>query len=170
MLREPRAAFAADIDVVVLDDVASLLSPRSVGQLQERGVRIVGVYDPEEDEGQGKRFLEDLGVDLTVAAEVAPEELLAGIAALGPRVPPFTDGELDQFIAELGPDAEPDAAPSDGTEAGRASVIAVGGPPGGVGASEVALGLAAALAALTGADHRDRRRHRGPEPGPPPRL
>ena len=149
VLREARAAFEEEMDVVVVDDVASVLNRLNLKRLRERGVRVVGVYDPEEDEGAGRRFLEDLGVDLAVTADATAEELLEGIASLGPAVPAFDPGEIEDFLAEF---AQP-AAPARETEApappaGEAgsSLIVVGGAPG-AGATEVAIGLAGALVA-----------------------
>ncbi|MGH8917245.1 MAG: hypothetical protein ACRD0H_02725, partial [Actinomycetes bacterium] len=49
ILREPRALLDEDFDVVVIDDVASLLNKLTIKQLRQRGIGIVGVYDPDED-------------------------------------------------------------------------------------------------------------------------
>ena len=84
VLREPRALLDEDFDVVVIDDVASLLNKLTIKKLRQRGIGIVGVYDPEEDEGAGGRLLADLGVDVTVPAGVTAEELLRRDRPAGP--------------------------------------------------------------------------------------
>src|SRR5207248_1839629 len=120
VLREPRAVFDEHVDVVVIDDVASFLNRHAVRRLQEQGVRVVGVFDPSEDEGRGETFLTELGVDLTLTADASAEELLAGISSLGPvsRV----DAELDALLQELA-DTE-GVAPTATGERGAATVVA----------------------------------------------
>ncbi len=150
VLREPRTAFEQQMDVVVIDDVASFLSRANVERLRERGVRVVGVYDPSGDEGQGERFLDELGVDLTVTADATPEELLRTIAALGPGLELDAD-ELDRFLEN--PDAStapaPPAADTPTPKSARplGRLITVGGAGGGAGITEVSLAIAGTLAA-----------------------
>jgi hypothetical protein len=80
VLREPRAILDEDFDVVVIDDVASLLNKLTIKRLRQRGIAIVGVHDPDEDDGAGARLLAELGVDLTVTAATSAEELLRQIS------------------------------------------------------------------------------------------
>ena len=62
VLREPRAAFAPDVDTVVGDDSSTLLAPRTVRDLQGSGKRVLGVFD-DEGEGAGEALSEKLGAD-----------------------------------------------------------------------------------------------------------
>jgi Mrp family chromosome partitioning ATPase len=136
ILREPRAAFTPEVDTVVADDSSTLLVPRVVRDLQALGKRVIGVFD-DEGAGAGEALLEQLGVDLRVRADVAPEELARLIVALGPAE--RLDAELDELLGTEGPGTD---LP---TSAGRGVVVAIGGPHG-AGATEVTLGLAGALA------------------------
>jgi MinD-like ATPase involved in chromosome partitioning or flagellar assembly len=136
VLREPRAAFAPDVDTVVGDDSSTLLAPRTVRDLQGAGKRVLGVFD-DESEGAGEALLERLGVDLRVSADTAPDEMARLILALGPAE--RLDAELDEFLGVEG------ATPSSEPWQPHGIAVAVGGPHG-AGATEVALGLAAAQA------------------------
>ena len=169
VLREARAAFEEEMDVVVVDDVASVLNRLNLKRLRERGVRVVGVYDPEEDEGAGRRFLEDLGVDLAVTADASAEELLEGIASLGPAIPAFDAAEIEGFLAEL-PQAADGAALLEPAAPlvpeSRSNLIVVGGAPG-AGATEVAIGLGRGAGGTSRAHDPRRPRRRRTERGPP---
>lgn len=136
-LDEPYAVLAAD-------DLTSFLTPRMVAELRRSGRRLLGVYDPVEPEG--RRWLEDLGADTVVPATAPPEELLAALRQLAATV-------IRPAPAEVGRDRAPGPAPAGeeprrGREApgDRGQVTVVGAPPGGCGATEVALALAGALA------------------------
>lgn len=114
-------------DVLLVDDVCSFLTPRVVEQARLAGRLVVGVFDPV-DGSDAKRRLVDCGVDDVVESDASPEEFLAvveRVVSLAPAVPTRV--------------ASPAVSPAWGR------VIAVGGPPGGCGATEVAIALAAAV-------------------------
>lgn len=135
VLREPRALEDEAFDVVVIDDVASMLSAFTIRRLRARGIAIVGVYDPAEDES-GRRLLAELGVDVVVAADVGPEEFLDTVATLAPLA------EAASGLAAV-VDGPPAPAPADGGDAGVVAVCGACGEPAGV---EVAAALAGVLA------------------------
>ena len=139
VLREPRALLDEEFDVVVIDDVASLLNKLTIKKLRQRGVGIVGVYDPDEDEGAGGRLLSDLGVDVTVPAGATAEELLREIALLGPAA--ALREEVREYLDALEP-----SPPVDGPERGGPGLVAVAGVTGEPAGVEVATTLATVLA------------------------
>ena len=142
VLREPRALLDEAFDVVVIDDVASLLNRHTIRKLRQRGVGIVGVYDPDEDDGAGSRRLTELGVDVTVPAGASAEELLDQIALFGPATA-FHD-EVQEYLDALEPTAPNLAAEGAGTEGpGLVAVTGVTGEPAGV---EVAAAMATVMA------------------------
>lgn len=130
--------------VLVAEDLTSFLTPRLVEQLHARGRRLLGVHDP--GEPWGRRRLEDLGIDETIEFDAAPEEFVRAIEALAEGM--SLDRELTELVARAGtepvrPDAASGSAPG-GSPGG--TLTSIGGPSGGVGVTEVALGLAVALA------------------------
>lgn len=129
LVRDSRMAKEEHLDVLIVDDDTSYLTPPFVAALRERGVRIVGVFDDTQPDTPGAALLQRLGVDRIVAADVAPEDLLAVIEALRPD---GLDDRFEEVVAGLALD-EQGAEPS--------QVLAVGGPPGS-GATEVAVALA----------------------------
>lgn len=135
---EAREAIDHDYAVLVVEDLTSFLTPRAVEELHARGRRILGVFEPTEP--WGRQRLEELGVDETAPTDTAPEELLRIIESLAAGI------ELDREIIALVD--EPDADPPPGSTPGpdqRGAVTVLAGPPGGPGATEVAIGLAAEL-------------------------
>ena len=139
VLREPRTALEEHLDVMAVDDVASFLTPGTVKRLRERGVRIVGVFDPGEHEGQGERYLIDMGVDLTVPATASAEELVAALSSFG------TAAQLGDEIAALEA-AFGDSPPAAESVPVPGGVTVVSGASDSPGATEIAIALAAALA------------------------
>ena len=136
VLREPQKALEEHLDVMAVDDVASFLTPGTVKRLRERGVRIVGVYDPSELEGQGERFLLEMGVDLTVPATASAEQLLAALSSFG------TVAQVSEEIAAL------EAAfgePTPSQPAPMGAVTVVSGATDSPGATEIAVAVADAL-------------------------
>jgi hypothetical protein len=142
VLREPRALLDESFDVVVIDDVASLLNRLTIRKLRQRGIGIVGVYDPDEDDGAGGRRLAELGVDVTVPAGASAEELLEQIALFGPAAA-FHD-EVQDYLDTLEP-TTPSLSAQDGANDGPGLVAVAGvtGEPAGV---EVAAAMATVLA------------------------
>lgn len=138
---DAREALEDAYTVLVAEDLTSFLTPRLVDELHRRDRRILGVYDP--DEPWGRDRLIELGVDETAPLTTPPEELVRTIAALASSVQ--LDHELSALVWDpgAGPGTSVHGPPPPG--APRAPVTAVGGPPGGVGATEVAIGLAAEL-------------------------
>lgn len=135
LVRDPRVGINEDIDVMVVDDEASFLTPAYVAALRARGVRIVGVYDPASPDDAGRVHLERLGVDVAVPAGCGPEELVAALRSVVPA--PGVDERFGELVAGLDLNVNPASA---------GHVVAVGGPPG-AGATEVGIALAAAAAA-----------------------
>lgn len=122
----PREAREERYDVLVVDDVTSYLDAALVRELQAQGKAVLGLFDPEDPDGKGR--LVELAVDVVLPADTEPDELLAAAAALRSRA-----------STRVGPPHRPTEAPS-------APVLAVGAAPGGHGATEVAIELAAARA------------------------
>lgn len=125
-------------DVLLADDRTSFLSQRLIRSLQDSGRLVVGLYDP--GDPQGKSDLVDWGVDEALPSDLPPGELLAAVQSLVPRRP----AERRQAPGEPVTTA---AVPALGDVAGA---IVVRGPGGGAGRTEVALSLAAELAAAGG--------------------
>lgn len=136
-----RQALDEPYTVLVVDDLTSFLTPRLVADLHARGRRVLGVYDP--DEEQGRVRLARVGVDGVLAATTPPEELLDVVQELAAVAAPL----------EAAPSRQPDGAPPGqraavpaGAGAGpnepAGTVVAIGAPPGGCGATEVTVALA----------------------------
>ncbi|MDH3303135.1 MAG: ParA family protein [Acidimicrobiia bacterium] len=128
----PEDAVEQAYDVLLIDDITSFLNRRLVQQVHGAGRRIVGVYDGQ-DNPEGKRFLAELGVDEVIDAGASPDEFVRVISGLQP------------VRTVSGDDPRPDepVAAADGSRDGV--MIAVGAASGGVGATEVALGLASTI-------------------------
>ncbi|MGH3440866.1 MAG: MinD/ParA family ATP-binding protein [Nitriliruptorales bacterium] len=130
----PEDALEQGYDVLVVEDLTSFLSPRLVDDVRQRGRRILGVFDPAEPWGRTR--LQELGVDEVLPSTTPPGEVVDAVRALA---------EAQSFRSNL----DTDDGGVNGSEAGvrgRAPVVAVGGPGGGCGRTEVAIGLAAASA------------------------
>ena len=151
-----RVCLEEEFDVLIAEDVTSFLDARLVSELRRRSRQILGVYDP--DEPTGKDRLLELGVDDVIEDRAPAEEFVRKIARILPSTPtstptltpgsspqfsPGLDGELAALEASL-ESADRSGRPSIGHPAHRhrGRVCAVGGPPGGCGASEVAVELA----------------------------
>lgn len=116
-------AVADTYDVLVIDDICSFLTPRLVRSTRELGREIVGVYSPA-DAPDAKRHLLECGITDVIESDASPEEFLAVvIGTLAHRRPTQTHA------------------------IGSSSSFRVGvfGPVGGVGVTEVSIGLAKAL-------------------------
>ena len=112
-------------DLLLIDDVCSFLTPRLVEQARRHGRMVVGVFDAR-DGTDAKRRLLDCGVDDVVEADASPDEFLDVIR------------RVRQLVPQIVEPTRLDAPPAVG---GRA--IVVGSPPGGCGATEVAIALGA---------------------------
>ena len=133
VVRDARDALEEPVEVLVLDDDTSYLSAPFVVRLRERGVVTVGLYDPDEADGHGYRYLLSVGVDLALPATLPPEELLDALLELRPDHD--SSGRFARIADEL----------DDRVAADRRLVVAVGGPAGS-GATEVSVALAQLLA------------------------
>lgn len=137
---EARVALEEEFDVLVAEDITSFLNPRFVQEVRRRGRRVLGVYDPEEP--TGKERLLELGVDDVIESTAPAETFVRALAGL---LPPEDAGPGDTAVPALdGAGAVPARGPG-GVPPARGLLWAVGGPPGGCGASEVSVELAHAL-------------------------
>ena len=110
-------------EVLFIDDVCSFLTPRLVRTVREKGREIVGVYDPA-DAPDAKRHLLECGITDVIEEGAAPDEFLVmAQATMLHRVPP---------------------SPAV-TAAPRSFRVGVLGPIGGVGCTEIAIGIAMSL-------------------------
>lgn len=122
----PDQASESSFDVLLIDDVCSFLTPRLVTLLKQSGVEVIGVYMPE-DGSDAKRRLLECGISDVIETEASPEEFLAKI------------------VSTLAHRSEPPMAFDDDTS--PAFKLAVTGPCEGVGMTEIAIAIAASLAA-----------------------
>jgi MinD-like ATPase involved in chromosome partitioning or flagellar assembly len=120
----PEQAMSDRYDVLMIDDVCSFLTPRLVRTIRELDREIVGVYDPA-DAPDAKRHLLECGIADVIETDAAPDEFLAVASAL--------------LLHRV--EAEPELATA--TTAFRVGVL---GPIGGVGTTEIAIGIASSLA------------------------
>jgi hypothetical protein len=166
---EARVALEEDYDVLLVEDVTSFLTARLVRELHRHGRSVLGVFDPAEPTGR-ERLLE-LGVDEVIAATAEAVDFVQVVAQVVRAPAPGAD-HLEAGTARRGagllagsPAVHPSgpaglAGPGgslpargearNGNVAGtrewtRGRQWAVGGPPGGCGATEVAIELARAL-------------------------
>lgn len=116
-----------EFDVLVLDDLCPLLSPRLVEQLEREGRVVLGLVDPEHRE-EGRRILRRCGVEVILDTEASFDELL-GVAALAA-------GAADGFF--------------DAPDPSTAFRVGVTGADGSCGKTEVAIGLARAFTTMCG--------------------
>lgn len=139
-----REALQEHYDVLVAEDLTSFLTPRMVVRLQAQGRRVLGLHDPTEPHGAVR--LAEVGVDGTAPVTATPEQLLRAVdvLALAAAVDRGATPGPAVGVTDRPPLSRPDRVGD------RAPVIAVGGPPGGPGITEVALGLAQVLARRVG--------------------
>lgn len=117
-----------DHDVLVIDDISSMLTRHLVAVEQAAGRRVVGVFD--RSETHGRSLLTELGVDALVVSD-EPAEAFVAVAQSFAR--PHRRGHKPVPSARA---ARP--APS-------GALVEVRGISGGVGASEISLALGLAL-------------------------
>lgn len=126
VVMSPDQATEEIYDALLIDDVCSFLTPRLVEQVRLRGRLVVGVFDGG-DGADAKRRLLDCGVDDVVEADATPDEFLQVVSAAR-RLVPVSVAPRPSAVRD--PHGE---------------VVVVGAPPGGCGASEIGLELAAFL-------------------------
>ena len=124
----PEDALAETYEVLIIDDVSSFLTPRLVQELQRRQRLVLGVFDPADGQ-DGKERLRECGVDQVIESAASADEFVVAVRALVALAPYRRVDEPDE-ADEL-------------TPGGR--LIAVGAPPGGCGATEVAISIATRL-------------------------
>jgi MinD-like ATPase involved in chromosome partitioning or flagellar assembly len=130
----PEQALDESYDVLVIDDITSFLSAHLVQQVQKRDRKVLGIFD----ESAGEQRLRKLGVNAVMRADAEPEAFVAAIVNLAAQR--NVDEEFAELIADL---HEDEATPGEPT---TARIVAVAGAGGGVGATEIAVALAADLA------------------------
>lgn len=123
-------------DVLLIDDSCSFLTPRLVEQVRRRGGGVIGVFDPVEFI-DGKERLRELGVTDVIEATAHPDEFLKVIWGASQR----TSAPRGQPIDAVHPAGE-------SSRLGR--LIAIGGPPGGAGVTEMAIGISHRLGSSGG--------------------
>jgi MinD-like ATPase involved in chromosome partitioning or flagellar assembly len=123
-------------DVLLIDDSCSFLTPRLVEQVRRRGRGVIGVFDPVEF-ADGKERLREIGVADVIEATAHPDEFLEVIRGVSGR----TGATNRQPLDPVQPAAE-------SFRLGR--LIAIGGPPGGTGVTEIAIGIAHRLGSSGG--------------------
>lgn len=121
-------ALAEDYQVLVIDDVSSFLTPRLVQEVQRRRRQVLGVFDPVEFP-DGKERLRECGVDQVIESDASADEFVIAFRALVALAP-----------------ADPQQTTSFEQVPATSSLVAIGAPPGGCGATEVAVTWAARLA------------------------
>ena len=123
----PEDALAEEYQVLVIDDISSFLTPRLVAEVQRQGRLVLGVFDPS-DSPDAKERLRECGVDQVLEADASADEFVVALRAL----------------VILAPESQ--SLQSGVETAATAQVIAVGAPPGGCGATEIAIAVASELA------------------------
>ncbi len=114
-------------DVLLIDDSCSFLTPRLVMELSASGRRVIGVFDPDEF-ADGKTRLRECGVVDVIEAYAHPDEFLDRIASVAEEM---TIGRQEVPV-------EPAQQPASRLP----DVLVVAGCSGGVGVTEVAVGIA----------------------------
>ncbi len=138
-------AVEMDFDVLVIDDVSSVLSPRLVDKLHSSNRIVVGVYDAERGAAAHERLLQT-GVDGAVASDVSASDIVRIVTDVVRQR--TVDRQFDALIDEIeDPEREPakagagTAEPAD-TDAATGRILVVLGSD---GATEVVVALAHAL-------------------------
>jgi MinD-like ATPase involved in chromosome partitioning or flagellar assembly len=141
-------ALVEGYDVFVADDTTSFLGVGLVADLQRRNIAVVGVYDPEEAEGSGKQRLLDLQVDEVIEADASPGEFVRVLARIAAGSQGGYGDGLSALVANMvSPPFEGQDPYGDLDESSpRGRLVAVAGASGGVGTTEIAIGLTAHLA------------------------
>lgn len=120
-------ALAEEYQVLIIDDVSSFLTPRLVQEVQRRRRLVLGVFDPLEVDG--KERLRECGVDQVIESDASADEFVVALRALVALA-------SSEPVIPIKPEEH----------RGTSTLVAIGGPPGGCGATEVAVSWAARLA------------------------
>lgn len=117
---------AAQFDVLLIDDICSFLTPRLVSRVKERGGGVLGVFDPR-DGPDAKRRLLECGISDVIESAAEPEEFLQAVTGAMQVEANSSRGVVSKTALSWS--------------------IAALGVTVGVGATEVAVGLARSLSA-----------------------
>jgi MinD-like ATPase involved in chromosome partitioning or flagellar assembly len=120
----PDQAASPEFDVLLIDDICSFLTPRLVVDLRRAGKGVIGVFAPD-DGPDAKRRLLEVGISDVIESDALPPEFLQQIDSVS-------------FHGEQSNAPHSDSRP-------RGFCLAVTGPQGGVGITEVAVGIATHL-------------------------
>lgn len=138
-------AVTLEFDVLVIDDVSSVLSPRLVDRLQSRGRIVVGIFDAERGASAKDRLLA-AGVDAAVASDATAAEIVRAVSEAVRQA--TIDDDFAEIVDGIGVDdadpLHPEPAPIERMSTDRGSVVVVTGSD---GVTEVAVGLAQMLVA-----------------------
>ncbi|NIA24460.1 MAG: hypothetical protein GWP04_02705 [Gammaproteobacteria bacterium] len=121
----PEEATSGDFEVLVVDDTTSFLSRRLVDEMHGGGRKVLGVYD-EEEFAEGRERLLEMGADAVIGAHATTEEFVRQIAAMRSGVVTRAARVVAQHAVS-------------------GDIVVVGGPFGGTGATEIAIGIAGRL-------------------------
>ena len=70
-------------DVLLVDDMMRLVSAGDIAAAHDRHIDVIGLSDSAQ--GQGRAYLEELGVDQVIAVSTPPAEIAEMIRAIGPK-------------------------------------------------------------------------------------
>lgn len=121
----PDQISGARFDALLIDDISSFLTPRLVAVVREAGCEVIGVFDPD-DSPHAKRRLLECGIGDVVESGATPDEFLNVVR-----------GTISHGLEPIPIEHESNSS---------AWSIAVTGVSDGVGSTEVAVGLANAIA------------------------
>lgn len=121
-----------DFTVLLVDDICSFLDRALVREVHRDGKVVIGVHGDQ----AGRSYLESLGVDATIDAAAPVSDFVSAIRRVGPKVDAAAEARP---VHRAGPD-----------------VTFVSGVSGGVGTTEIALGLGMALGGVVLLDIADR--------------
>ena len=138
---DPSLAFDEDYGTLVVSHRWPGLTRTFVDAVHRRHRRLLGVFDP--DEPAGREFLVSVGADRVLPSDASMSEFVDAFNALEPQVPNPVPS-VDALEAAVG--GQQPTPSSNGDRSRRWRLVAVGGTPG-AGATELAIGLTAALRA-----------------------
>jgi Mrp family chromosome partitioning ATPase len=119
-------------DVLLVDDMMRLVSAADIAAAHDRQIHVIGLSDSAQ--GQGRAYLEELGVDQVIAVSTPPAEIAEMIRAIGPK-------NAHTEPARRSPVQTPWAP----APARRGSLTAFMPTSGGAGLTEALVGVAEAL-------------------------
>lgn len=115
-------ALTESFQVLIIDDICSFLTPRLVDRVRRLGRMVLGVFDPTEAP-DGKERLLECGVDLVIEADAEADEFVIALRTLSLSDPTTSPEPLPLIRSAK-------------------NLVVIGGPPGGSGATELAVAFA----------------------------